>query len=148
MPPAPSAPEAAEATESAEAAVLAQYRAFWTDVLPVAAAAPAEQRKRLLGPVTTEPELSHLLRNWTTLDAAGQRNYGRDEPRESSVRVQGGLALVEGCLDSHASGVADAATGAPVTRGEARNPVRATLVLGADGVWRLSAITYSGIAPC
>ncbi|TQS43279.1 hypothetical protein [Cryptosporangium phraense] len=118
------------------------------DVLPRAGVAPAGRREALLAPVTTEPELSHLLTNWAALDADGQRNYGRDRPLESTVRVQGGLALVEGCLDSRGSGVADTATGAPVTRGVARNAVRATLLRGPDGTWRISAITYPATPTC
>ena len=131
-----------------EAAVVGQYRRFWVEALPAAAAAPAGRRRALLAPATAEPELTHLVRSLAALDADGRRNYGADVPVGQSVRVSGDLALVRGCLDSRRSGVADAATGTPVTRGVARNPVRADLTRGPDGRWRVSAVTYPRGAKC
>ncbi|SHM94879.1 hypothetical protein [Cryptosporangium aurantiacum] len=131
---------------AAEAEALAQYLRFWTDALPAAAAAPATRRRTLLAPVTAEPQLTHLVRSLAVLDAEGQRSYGRDVPLHQTVRIEGALAFVEGCLDSTGSGVADA--DGPVTRGVARNPVRANLTRGTDGTWRVSAVTYPRGTTC
>ncbi|GAA3386443.1 hypothetical protein [Cryptosporangium minutisporangium] len=142
-------PSAASPPHSAvEVDVLAQYTRFWAEALPAAAAAPANRRVAVLAPVTTEPELSHVVRSLAVLEANGQTNYGADVPVQQVVRVDGSLALVEGCLDSSRSGVAEASTGAPVTRGVPRNPVRANLVRGTDGRWRVSAVTYPRGATC
>jgi len=147
---APGPPDSAGGTPSpsVDSTVVAQYARFWTQALPAAAAAPAGRRRAVLAPVTAEPELSHLVRALAALDADGQRTYGSDVPVAQTVRVSGALALVEGCLDSSRSGVADAATGAPVTRGVARNAVRVDLTRGPDGYWRVSAVTYPAGATC
>ncbi|MFG1920778.1 hypothetical protein [Cryptosporangium sp. NPDC048952] len=127
---------------------MAQYRRFWVEVLPAAAAAPASRRRTILAVVTAEPELTHLVRSLAALDANGQRNYGADVPVAQTVRVNGTSALVTGCLDSSRSGVANAATGDPVTRGVPRNPVRADLIHAPDGIWRISAVTYPPATTC
>lgn len=144
----PSAPRKSTGTPSVEASIVTQYRRFWVDALPAAAAAPPARRSAILAPVTAEPQLSHLVRSLASLDARGQRDYGADVPVRQTVQVSGELALVDGCLDSSHSGVADAATGAPVTRGVPRNPVRADLTRGRDGVWRVSAVTYPPDSTC
>lgn len=131
-----------------EAEVVARYTRFWVEALPAAAAAPASHRAGILAPVTAEPQLTHLVRALAALDAGGRRGYGADVPLTQSVRVRGELALVEGCLDSSHSGVADATSGAPVTRGVLRNPVRADLTRGTDGHWRVSAVTYPPGTTC
>ena len=144
----PADPSSGTAAGSVEAEVVAQYSRFWVTALPAAAAAPPARRGAILAPVTAEPQLTHLVRSLAALDADGQRNYGADVPVGQTIRVTGGLALVEGCLDSSHSGVANAATGAPVTRGVRRNPVRADLTRGSDGVWRVSAVTYPPGTTC
>ncbi|EXG79592.1 hypothetical protein CryarDRAFT_0633 [Cryptosporangium arvum DSM 44712] len=152
-PPGPSSapPASCGADEGAGAcgeAVVAQYRRFWGEVLPAAAAAAPARRRAVLAPVTAEPELTHLVRSLALLDEKRQRNYGTDVVLEQTVRVDGPGAVVEGCLDSSRSGVADAVSGKALTRGVPRNPVRADLVREADRVWRVTAITYPPGATC
>jgi len=60
------------------------------------------------------------------------------------VLTGSGRATVTDCQDASHAGQADARTGKPRSVGVARTWVDATLVLGGDGVWRVSEINYPG----
>ncbi|GAA0271015.1 hypothetical protein GCM10009539_67860 [Cryptosporangium japonicum] len=148
-PPAHSSSAACAAAGCGEAeVVVAQYRRFWAESLPAASGAAPGLRRAVLAPVTAEPELTHLVRSLAVLDGKGQRSYGTDAPVSQTVRVNGLAAQVDGCLDSSRSGVADAITGKPITRGVARNPVSVEMVRGPDEIWRVAAVTYPGDTTC
>jgi hypothetical protein len=131
-----------------EQQIVAQYVKFWTKALPAAFAATAPRRKSILAPTTANPQLDLLLNNMAALDASGERGYGTDVPLDQSVRRDAGSAIVRGCLDSTKSGIADDRTGELVTRGVRQNPVQVSMSKNFDGIWRISAVIYTGGRSC
>jgi hypothetical protein len=148
-PPSPThASPSGTAAKTDEQQILAQYHRFWTDALPRAYAATAPQRRAILAPVTTDPELGVLLRNMSIQDAGGERGYGTQLPLKQSLERSGALSLVRGCLNSRNAGVLRAATGKKLTRGPERNPVLVNLKKSADSSWRVSFVKYPGGSQC
>jgi hypothetical protein len=122
---------------SAEEQILAQYTAFWTDVLPRAAAAAPAHRREILAAAMTEPALSSTLAWILKLDRAGQEVYGHAVPVAQLVEQRDGTALAKGCLDSSKVGKADAKTGKILSHGLTREAVLVTMKFDPDGVWRV-----------
>jgi hypothetical protein len=123
--------------------VLAQYTAFWKTITP-AAQAPASRRRAILAPVAADPELSRLLRGLVAAEAVGEGQYGVEVPRARVTNVRGATADVVDCQDASHAGKTNRRTGKPITRGVARNPVKATLRRGADGIWRVATVEFRG----
>ncbi|HEV7824765.1 MAG TPA: hypothetical protein VGP02_07655 [Mycobacteriales bacterium] len=141
-PPVPTAapvpgPSQVSAGDTAEEQILARYRAFWTEVLPAAAAAKPEDRREVLADAMMEPALSTTLAWIVKLDRAGQKVYGHAVPVAQFVEQEGDTALAKGCLDSSRVGKADAETGKVLSQGLTREAVLVTLKRGGDGVWRV-----------
>jgi hypothetical protein len=122
---------------TAQEQILARYRAFWTEVLPAAAAAEPADRRDVLADAMAEPALSATLAWIVTLDRAGQKVYGHAVPVAQLVERKGDTALAKGCLDSSRVGKADAETGKVLSRGLGREAVLVTMKRDADGVWRV-----------
>ncbi len=125
------------------AAVLAQYAAFWAAITP-ASRTPAEGRRAILTSYATDPELSRLLRGLLAAEAAGEGQYGAEVPHARVTSIRDDTASVADCQDASHAGRTSLATGKPITRGIARNPVRATLRRGADGRWRVETVIFPG----
>jgi len=133
---------------SDEEAIKAQYRRFWTEILPAASAANEDDRRAILVEAVMDPELSVLLKNMANQDSRGVKGYGADVPLAESIEHRSGVALVRGCLDSSNSGVRDGKTGRRITKGPARNPVRVNLQRAQDNAWRVSHVAFSGGGAC
>ncbi len=123
--------------------VLAQYTVFWTVITP-ASRAPADRRRAILAPYTTDPELSRLLRGLAAAEAVGEGQYGAEVPRATVTSVRGDTAAVRDCQDASHAGKISLKTGKPITVGVPRNPVNATLRRGPDGRWRVSTVEFTG----
>ena len=124
-----------------EPAVVEAYRRFWT-VVDGLGGQPVARWRVVLSTVAVEPLLSRLYDGYQEKYRAGVGEYGVVRPRPAVVGVRGGRASVVDCQDASMSGEIDTDTGMPRTVGRARTPVAATLVRGADGVWRLSDARY------
>lgn len=134
--------------QAEEERILLQYQKFWAETLPRAFAAAAKDRLALLASVTMDPELKLLLGNMAENDKNGETGYGADAPLSQTIERKGGVALVRGCLDSSRAGIKEISSGRKLTRGPARNKVLANLRKGADGIWRVYAVTYPGGSKC
>lgn len=128
--------------------IRAQYRRFWSEVLPEAYNSDSSRRRAILEPYVVDPALSKLLQNMASQDAAGQRAYGVDIPISETIEKVNDLSLVRGCLDSSKSGIRDAATGKKLNRGPERNPVLVNLRRSSEDVWRVSFIKFPGGRVC
>jgi hypothetical protein len=128
---------------SARQAVLSQYRAFWA-VLPSTSNAAASRRRAMVSPYATNPELDSLLTGMARQDRQGEEIYGVNivRPKLVSISVTQGIAVIADCQDSSHSGVERRSDHKRLTVGVDRNPVSATIHLGADGTWRIAFITY------
>jgi hypothetical protein len=133
---------------SDEQQIIAQYKRFWTEVLPKAYAARRSERQAILQPVVVDPALTKLLRNMAAQDADGKRAYGADIPLRQNVEVVKELSLVRGCLDSSKSGLMEAQSGKKLNRGPAQNPVLVNLMHSLDGSWRVSFVKFPGGSKC
>jgi hypothetical protein len=131
-----------------EQQIIAQYRRFWLQALPAGAAAAPARRRAIFAPVVTEPELGVLMNNFAYFDGRGEKAYGVNTPLRQSVVMSGSTALVTGCLDSHNAGRLNAGSRKKLTKGVDRNPVRANLKKGADSIWRVSTVIFTGGTEC
>jgi hypothetical protein len=95
-----------------------------------------------------EPALSLLVEGMAELDSKNRRAYGHDIPLRETVDREAGTALVTGCLDSSAAGVADARTGQKLTVGVPTNPVFVTLKRDRDQIWRVFGTMFPGGTKC
>jgi hypothetical protein len=128
--------------DPAAAAVIAQYRAFWR-ALPQASAATADDaRVQALVGVTTDPELSLLVRKLGQQRSQGQQLYGVDQPRPTLQSMTADQAVVRDCQDSSSAGVEKIVDHQRVTVGVARHLVTATL-LKRGAVWKVSVVDYA-----
>jgi hypothetical protein len=128
------------------AAVLAAYREFFDRQTEISAA-PADQRRAMLQPFTTEPELSRVLGGMLATQQLGQVGYGTSVLHPRVSRIDGDQATVTDCQDNSKVGRKKIDGGKLTTRGLARDNTEATLRRGADGAWRVAAVTYPN-APC
>ena len=145
----PSAPTSASSTPTTDQAViLRNYAALWGALTPASRAA-AGRRRALLAAYVADPALSSLLRGMVAEDKRGRVFYGRDRlrPKLRGISVAQGVAIIDDCLDSTASGVADRRTLQPLTVGVARNHVVSTMHLLPNVGWRVVFITYPK-TPC
>jgi hypothetical protein len=129
------------ATQSAVDGVLAQYRGFWSVVVPVADA-PRDRRKKMLEPYSVDPALSRILRGVVAAETYGRSSYGEYVLRPDPPTIKGATATVRDCQDSSGVGLRDRKTGKRLTRGRSHDPVVTTLRRGADGVWRVATVEY------
>jgi hypothetical protein len=137
-------PSAASSTEPpVEADVLAQYAGFWTVIVP-ASRARADRRRAIVAQYATDPELSRLLRGLVAAEMVGEGQYGAAVPHARVVSVRGSVAMVRDCQDASRAGRISLKTGKPITRGVARNPVKASLARDVDGRWRVSTVEFTG----
>lgn len=131
------------ASSSSNDEVLSQYRQFWS-VLPGVSAAKANERRGMLQPFATGPELSSLLQAMRAADSRGTVFYGKDIPRPTveTLSVAQKVAVINDCQDSSHAGNKDRRTGRRLTVGVARHLVVATMNLGPDGKWRVASVSY------
>jgi hypothetical protein len=132
----------APATDEREAVETA-YRRFWAVSWDVDKQ-PAARWRAVLATVAADPELTRLYAGTKAQQQAGIRLYGQVRARPTVRRVAGSRATVADCQDASQAGQADARTGKPKTVGVARSPVEAAMLRGADGVWRVSDVRYTG----
>jgi hypothetical protein len=127
-------------TGTAEEQILAQYRRFWTETLPMALAAPAVERPRVLAPVVSDPLVPELLRVASLFEKRNQRPTGSPNLIRQAVYRKGSSAIVVGCIDESGFFLTDKATGETSGRGRARAPSQTRLKKGTDGVWRVYSV--------
>jgi hypothetical protein len=96
----------------------------------------------------TDPELSSLLRGMADADRKGQVFYGRDLLRTKlkSLSDSSGVAVVDDCMDSRGSGLADRKTGRELTAGVARNHA-VTTMHRVGSTWLVAFVSYTK-TPC
>jgi hypothetical protein len=128
------------------AAVLAAYGKFFAGQAAISAA-PADRRKTLLAPFTTDPELSQLAGSMNEAQAGGMVSYGAPVVHPKVTKGSGDTATVADCQDASGTGLKKASGGKIATSGEAHDSVSTTMIRGADGQWRVSDVEYQ-TAPC
>lgn len=129
-------------TAGERAAVERAYRAFWPLLVTIDRRYPPAQWRTVLGRVAADPQLSQAIAVARQQRRIGVRLYGQPHPRAPEVTLSRGKASVFDCADFSQYGQTDATTGQPRTVGVARNPVKATLIKGEDGVWRVAQVSY------
>lgn len=141
----PSTPRPSTDPVSDQAAAGAAYRAFWPLLATFDQRYPEPQWKAVLGRVAVDPQLSQAIAVARQQRRTGVRLYGQPRPRVPRVTLSGAnKASVSDCADFSHYGQADVRTGKPRTVGVARNPVKATLLEGQDGMWRVAEVSYPG----
>lgn len=128
-------------TDVNEAAILAAYREFFALQTEISMAAK-EQRRSLLEPFTTDPTLERVLRGMFAAEELGEVGYGEPVVDPQVQAVNGDTATVTDCQDTSETGRKKRSTGKVTTRGIDRDNVSTTMLRGADGVWRVSAVDY------
>jgi len=139
----PSPPSPTASDDAAKTAVLTAYSAFWK-ALPAASRLDEGPREELLGRYLMSPALGTVIRTLAAQTASRKGPYGVNLPRPEVAAIVSGTASVRDCQDSSHAGVEDRKTGRKLTVGVPRNPVRATLRRGDDGLWRIATIEYPG----
>jgi hypothetical protein len=128
--------------------VVHAYNSFWKQLAPASRAKTPDRQLMLLNPMTTDPELSHLIAGFAQLHRQGRVLYGLDVPRPTQITVTQGRAVIRDCQDSHRSGVERLATGEHLTVGVRRHLVTATLLLNGRQ-WKVSRVDYAPAGtPC
>jgi hypothetical protein len=135
-------------TATSEASrILAQYRAFWQALTP-ASEAPAEERRQMLEPYATDPELTRALSGMRASDNLGQVLYGQVVARPQITKIDRGLASLRDCQDASEAGRKQRDTGRIITRGTSSDVALVTMKRGSDGVWRVATVEYPRGARC
>ena len=124
-----------------EAAILAAYREFFARQTEISMA-PKEQRRVLLEPFTADPALERVLRGMFAAEELGEVGYGEPVVNPQVHAVGGDTATVTDCQDTSATGRKQRKSGKVTTRGFERDNVSTTMLRGADGAWRVSAVDY------
>ena len=130
-------------TTAERRAVERAYVQFWT-VSRGLDQLPQEQWRSTLEKVSVDSMLTQLLEGTRIQRDQGIKLYGQVVAHVTGVEVKPDRAEVQDCQDASQAGQADARTGKPRTVGVPRNPVKGTLVRGADGAWRVALIEYPG----
>ncbi len=140
--PAPAAAVPAQSAIEVEGpAILAQFAKFWTTVDSLGQV-PANERAAVWGQVATGRSYDRTLMGTATADAAGEAFYGQTKIDPTILSVEDGVAQIRSCQDSSQTGRMKKATGEKVTVGRANEVLLATMMLGTDGIWRVSEATY------
>jgi hypothetical protein len=127
------------------AAVLAAYQEFWRVGRTFDRDYPPAQWRAVLSQVATDPVLSRAVSGAQLQRQNGTVLYGQVIPHPTVTSLDpAGQARVSDCQDASHAGQADAKTGKPKTVGVAHSPVRAILLRGTDGRWRVSDVEYVG----
>jgi hypothetical protein len=121
--------------------VIAAYTAFWS-AGTTAERSSAAEAETLLAPYAAEPYLGHLLAQMTPYRAKHEEAWGYVTPHVTQVTIKGNGALIRDCQDQSHAALADSQTGQVIsdTYGSAHTTYVATLTLGADGRWRVTAL--------
>lgn len=98
---------------------------------------PAETRKRDLATVMVDPQLSRVLRRVEEMKRQHIATYGQVAVRIKSVHLTVSGATVFDCQDSGTAGILNSVTGKKINRGVREGNIKALLVKGADGQWRV-----------
>lgn len=139
----PSSSEPPTPTTDLRSEILDQYRGFWTHLTP-ASRAPAADRRGILTPFTSDPELTSLLRGIASDRARGRVFYGQPTIRARLTQLAevSGIAVVSDCQDASKTGDRDVASGRLLTKGSPRTLVVSTMHRSSDGKWRVSFVTF------
>jgi hypothetical protein len=119
------------------------YDQFWRRIHE-ASGKPEASWRPSLSEVATDPQLSTTLQGLGLLRQQSLTLYGLETAHIGTVKVDGDRATVIDCQDGSTAGQAEAQTGTRKTVGVPRNPVKATVLRGTDGRWRVSDINYPG----
>jgi hypothetical protein len=121
-----------------------QYAAFWRSLTPASSVKP-EDRRRLLSPVTADPELTSLLTGIARDRRRGRVYYGRPvlHPRIEKLVPDKGVAVVRDCQDAAGTGDRSTSTGRLITRGSAHTLVISTMHRAA-GTWKVAFVSFPG----
>lgn len=135
----PSKPQAASPSPtSAEDAIRQSYTQYWA-ALPRAEHADSEsQRRELLADYATDPQLGTALRGIDDLHGKDLTSTGYVVVHIRRVQLSSGTATVWDCQDATQALIRKRSTGKAVSRGVSHDYLRATLVRGSDGRWRIS----------
>jgi hypothetical protein len=146
---APSAPSTAPATTAApagpEAEVLADYRAFWDDL--VAAGATANPRSPRLDDHATGAALAQARATYTFMRARGLVARGTVKVRAKVVAVRGGTATVYDCNSTSNFLAYDAKTGKLRDRSSGRSNGMTVSLVRDGGTWKV-AKTATEVGTC
>ena len=126
-------------SSSAEQAVRSAYASFW-DASDRALTAPPEQVRLILRDYSTGGYLDFQVRQIVLQQGEHRGPWGKVVPHVRAVDVAGSKATVRDCQDASNAGLADTRTNKliPGTRGPKQRNLRAQLVQGGDGRWRVS----------
>jgi hypothetical protein len=140
------APNASPSPTTAEDAIRQSYTQYWV-VLPKAEHTDSEsQRRRLLADYAVDPQLSTALRGIDDLHGRDLTSSGYVIVRIKKVQLVAGTATVWDCQDATHALIQKRSTGKAVSRGVSHDYLRATLLRGSDGRWRISK--FAPLAHC
>ena len=145
--PATSTPPPSTHSANVSDVILAQYRAFFTSLVPLSKQEPnarLEAMKRL----AMDPELTQILGAMAAATQAGEVYYGSHVLRPRIDSLQPDSATILDCQDTSAHGREVAATGKKVTVGRKNDYAQVTMKLGDDGAWRVATVGYAAAGSC
>lgn len=137
--PATQTPSAESSRQQVRSAILSQYHKVFR-VAQKAERVPAGQRRAMLAPYLTEPQLSHVLQGIRELREKGIRTYGYRELHPYDLQITGSKATLHDCQNTSHTGQIRVKTGEKLTRGVKQDHYVITLVRGADGKWRVKYV--------
>jgi len=149
----PSATSSTDTAQLEQQQVLKDYTAYWSTYDATAAQASPDKAAvtKTLSAVAADPALTSSVNDIVNAALAGQKAYGSYlvHPKTPVFQnEQNTEALVTDCIDSSKSGWANASTGDPLTVGVPAVFSKATMVKGADGIWRMSQVTFDDTVTC
>jgi hypothetical protein len=84
-----------------------------------------------------DPQLSRVLRRIEEMKKQHIATYGQVAVRIKSVQLTASGATVFDCQDSSGAGILHSITGKKINRGVREGNIKALLVKGSDGQWRV-----------
>lgn len=137
---APAAPPSSASPASADAAVRQSYTQYWATLPQAEHQATAGDQRRVLSRYATDPLLSEVIVNIGKLHASDVTSEGYVVVHVEKVQVTGSNAELMACQDSTHTRLRNTRTGKITNQNGSNTHVRAVVIRGTDGQWRVKRI--------
>lgn len=134
-------------TAADEAAALSQYRLFFGSLTPLSKV-PYDVRYEAMSKLAVDPELTQVMGAIATAQNSGEQYFGTPTLRPKVESISDGKATILDCQDTSKNGRQKIATGVEVSIGRTNSYARVTMILGQDGLWRVSTVGYAAAGSC
>jgi len=132
----PSSSTPSVSPEAEAEAIKYAYQQF-TALLDRADRLPASTRRQELSMYMADPQLSRVLNRIEELHADNLTAYGSTIVHVKNVLIDGDNATLHDCQDTRKAGLMKATTRKKINRGIKEEHIKALLIKGSDGRWRV-----------